>query len=1574
MSEQGGPTTQSGIFYQNSVTALYLGRLLDATECPASERIIQVRVEAPVSVDDIVITFGDEHKEYIQAKENITISSDAWKKLWSDFNEQFHSQEFQKNSDRLLLQIGKWRNEHSDLQELCQRASTYKSYEKWEDSLSKDQKKLLEKIKLQLPPQLLSKEDLLKFFDHIDVDIWPLKIIEQSTPSYIPQTNIIPHTLFRLLRDRAGENARIRGSFTAHQLRESLQNEMPDLTFSDPPDVKNLRTEVKYCSAFLRQHKHTIANTDEYIKREIIDNIIDWLLQDEDNTDKNVAMLLDQAGMGKSVVMRDVLCNLETKSIDVLAIKADRQLSDVINFTEVPSKLGLTHSVEQTVERLAKLGRVVVLIDQIDALSFSLAHNQKALNIVSDLIARLRGIPNVRILISCRVFDYNTDPQLKSIPIGPQFALPELSDTEIQSVIQKLGLDYHILSLSTRQLLRIPQQLHSFALVVEKNKDVTQLQEVTTLQELYDLLWQRQEPGSPSLRDRSKVLDLLLDHMNSTPPRVSAPQSLTDENEDLKKASDWLASAGILIPDGIDWTFLHQTFFDYWFARRFVEQNGDIVETILHSNQGLFERSILIQVMTYLRSQQHDRYLRDLDQLLNQPHLRFHVYEHLAHWFGNFRKSERLIKSRRLRHRLYNRLLRWSSYARQGERLIKPRQLRFHLYYHLLQWFGNLTNPTDEEWLLAQQLLLNPEKQAHLLLCMQGNSGWLKWLYPFLKEWLEKEDVFIDRQVIPYLATMVSIGTAQADIAKLIHPYLGRSKQWEDRIRIIFSRIRNWYATEAIELFEQSIYQSTDLDRLDILRLEMVAKADPKTGCRLVRFVFDQILEDYLKNQEKEKEELGEEYAYKSSLLGIFDKQDILRSTADGMLQTISQAEPKLYIETMLPWLEKILLLQPIPPDKAQDYYMGDQFAYGWYAHSQHSPQIFIYSLISALTALAKTEPQIFRPIATHLAALPYQTPQLLLAHVYRAAPEIYAQDALDFLLSDERRLDLGDNRESETRQVIKAIYPSLNIDQRAKLEQYILGYAPIFKWLGVDALRRRGIEQFRMLQSIPAKYLTPTGIQQLRQLERKFPGYKVSEEPRTAVFGTVTSPIPKEAAHKMSDKHWLQAMKKYSRGVEHRDILKGGAYQFSSGVLAERGKEDPVWLYNLLQQAPDDIDDSYATTFINVLAESDVPAEWFFSAVRRFALQEGRDIKRPVAWAIEKKLKNGEFPSDITQMLFDWTYTSVGEDEWWWKKGENHGDIYHSYLNSDRGAAFLTLMRLLDNEKSDDAKVNKWSLIEFAASDPSTAIRIGAIQELIYMIRDDRERALVLFEQLMHGHEILIEDRHVREFLYWAFYKNFLRVEPYITTMMNHSSEQVQEQGAQLACIAAISSGAMESPEASTVAKQLAEKALNGPPSWRRGAAHIYAHNIARTPMEVCKQKLITLIDDEDEQVREYINRTFYGLNGEHLISLHDFIEIYAGSKWHGFDHQFTEFLWKHGLLDPVWTLSIVETILYKTPPQGQWWWGIEELIRLVLRIYTTPTSSETLKGRAMDVFDILTQRHSIQTKKILAEFDPSV
>jgi len=94
MPEQGGTTTQSGISYQNLYAALRIAEMLSGQGLPATSKITGVRVEAPVDVDDVVVTYEDGHRDYIQAKENLSASGEIWLKIWRQFLQQYEKPDF----------------------------------------------------------------------------------------------------------------------------------------------------------------------------------------------------------------------------------------------------------------------------------------------------------------------------------------------------------------------------------------------------------------------------------------------------------------------------------------------------------------------------------------------------------------------------------------------------------------------------------------------------------------------------------------------------------------------------------------------------------------------------------------------------------------------------------------------------------------------------------------------------------------------------------------------------------------------------------------------------------------------------------------------------------------------------------------------------------------------------------------------------------------------------------------------------------------------------------------------------------------------------------------------------------------------------------------------------------------------------------------------------------------------------------------------------------------------------------------------------------------------------------------
>jgi hypothetical protein len=1543
MSERGGTATQSGILYQNSVAALYLGRLCDPTPRTDTDTVIGVRVEAPTAVDDIVVTHRDGHRLFIQVKENVRDSSAAWGIFWRDFAEQFRAADFRRGGDRLLLQTAEAHEEHRVLRELCLRARTSDSYPAWEERVNEAQSKLLRRISSVLAHLGLDNEELLILFKHVEVEIRTLGEIERDlVPYWVPPTNRPQIELFRLLRDRVGGEARQRGSFTAENLRASLANE-GGVVFVTQPALDELREQVRSCGAGLRQHKYSFGNTGRHLKRDVTDSLVAWAAQSSTGGGQNnVAILLDQAGMGKTVVMRDVLLALVEKGVTVLAIKAD-QMSGITSAEDLQSSLRLPDSAERVLRRLAASERVVLLIDQIDALSLSLARDQKALNVVLDLVARARLIPGVRVLISCRTFDLHNDPLLKDIDSGRRFHLPELSAEDVSAVVSDLGIDLDSLSPTTQQLLRVPLHLDLFtrAVSVQTSHGAERPvapQPVATLQDLYSLLWsnviRRPDPQAPPVAHREQVLYRLTDAMNRC-QRTSAPQSIFSEPEaqHLDAAVQWLASQRILIPTGAqsgliqlhtEWSFLHQTFFDYCYAKRFVERGEHLYEDIRDGEQGLFSRPQVIQVLAYLRGADPAAYSRELSRLLN---------------------------------------------ASESETA-----LRFHLRDHILRWFGSLPNPTDDEWLIARRMLVNPARRASVLAVMQGNPGWFARLKSTLEQNLAAQDErTLDTETIPYLYSMLD--TSQAEAVSMLRSYSGRSEQWDLRLRKAVRSIRSWTTDEAIELFEEVIRHSPASELKKYYEIDDVAKHHPQAGCRLIHLAFDRLLDDYLARAR----ESGEDRLHFFSL--AHELETLNGSTIDEALKAVTRAEPKYFLEQMLPWLERVLGSAPAREGNDR-YFAPDALSSFWHGSYVVHHQL-VEAFVAALTTLGRTSPVDFRQAAGRLEALPNITPQRLMARAYRGVPELYAEEALNFIVSDRRRLDLGDREQYDTRQLVKALTPHLTDAQVTRLETAFLSYLPTSKHDGVAGLRWRGLEQLYLLQCVPIERLSERGVRRLRELERKFPGIRASENPSTLRGGAVGPPIPGDVARKLSDEAWIRAMTKYKGAVEHKEFLKGGAMELAH-VLSELVKEEPERFFLLAMKVPTDTDQRYVRALINGLAESAAPAERLYETVRRFVPHARAETKRAIARSLQKRSADG-VREDLIDLLEGYVRGEADEDETSWLREEErnrrdgnqddfHNTPYNSYLNSVRGAAFGSLMHILDQRGTEQDRRREWELIDFVATDDSTALRAGAIEELIPLLWDDRERALATFERLMAGHPALVSSHYTDEFLYYGFFKNYKRMEPFIILMMNEGGERVRQRGAELACIASISPLAFESSEAQADAQELARQTHTGPAAWRRGAARVYAVNIAGTSSDLCARGLEQFLNDDDQEVRGFASDPFRSLGEEHIFSLRGYIEAYAASRSVGSGlHELAEYLWKHGAIDPPWALSAVELILRNAHAEDSelHFAGGEELIRLVLRVYTDPLAGAGLREHAMNVFDQLLMRSPGPGQMVLKEFD---
>lgn len=224
MPESGGPANQAGVLFQNTIAALFLGRMLDMRPRARHDRVLHLRVEAPTSVDDMVVRLGDHSRRFVQAKRSIDTSSDAWLGMWAQVRDQLVDPSI-LDEDRIILAFG----EHSPtvvaLRECCLRTRGVVDLAEYMGRATDYQRLTLDKIEAAFGGAI-SSDKILKILSRVDVEIYPYTTIERDfAPLWMPDSSVDPTALLSILRDIVGGESRVRGDFSAAPLLERLRAE-----------------------------------------------------------------------------------------------------------------------------------------------------------------------------------------------------------------------------------------------------------------------------------------------------------------------------------------------------------------------------------------------------------------------------------------------------------------------------------------------------------------------------------------------------------------------------------------------------------------------------------------------------------------------------------------------------------------------------------------------------------------------------------------------------------------------------------------------------------------------------------------------------------------------------------------------------------------------------------------------------------------------------------------------------------------------------------------------------------------------------------------------------------------------------------------------------------------------------------------------------------------------------------------------------------------------------------------------------------------------------------------------------
>ncbi|MEY9334555.1 hypothetical protein ABH911_004866 [Pseudomonas protegens] len=446
MAESGGPTTQSGIYYQNSIAALYLGALLDIRPpTNGHSRVISVRVEAPEHIDDIVVNYANGSVFYIQAKEQLALHGEAWMKFWDSAKKQ--AEKCRTDLGQFRLIFGTYGSALENLRETLERAQGKENIGEWRNALNKKQSEIADLI---LNALSLPGDDAFLVVKRTRAEFITLSSVEASgVRDWMPHASESPSALYSRLRDCCGGAARVRHTFRANELSETLLKNYHIRIFGTQSDGLEryglaIATQVDHISVpgtsismhqddllfwptIVSLEKNDLADFDDedpWRPRRYNGDKVD--LRDFPNPEMRLVILESGAGHGKSTLLRATVRRLAHQTTFVPAFIQVEKLPDHPTMQDyLNTDYNAQYQVNIDWTALCEQGRAVLFIDGVDELNDS--SRAALVNMIGRAVARF---PDMPVLVGAR------DASVASFP--PQFKLFRLQRLEHDQMIQML--------------------------------------------------------------------------------------------------------------------------------------------------------------------------------------------------------------------------------------------------------------------------------------------------------------------------------------------------------------------------------------------------------------------------------------------------------------------------------------------------------------------------------------------------------------------------------------------------------------------------------------------------------------------------------------------------------------------------------------------------------------------------------------------------------------------------------------------------------------------------------------------------------------------------------------------------------------------------------------------------------------------------------------------------------------------------------------------------------------------------------------------------------------------------------
>jgi hypothetical protein len=880
-------------------------------------------------------------------------------------------------------------------------------------------------------------------------------------------------------------------------------------------------------------------------------------------------LLVGQSGAGKSALLGQLTRDLEEAGLPVFAIKADLLPRDVANLDEVARALGIKGELVVEIGGLARIGPVVVIIDQLDAVSEVMDRSSQRMRLLLQLANQWRddegsgSRPQVHVVVSSRPFEASHDARFQSLQAETlTLGLPEYA--RVEQLLSELRLVPASVPAVLRETLRRPFMLKIYVDLATRGEPLAGLVEGSLLNAW---LASAQFGSEAERREVFDLLALLAVDMTDT-ETLWRPADRFDA--DMPAAVHRAEACELIVRKSGCLGFSHQSWLDDFQARRLTTGQA-VAEYAWQAQDGLFGRATILRALQRLRSVEPAAYIVALDRLLGEVTTRRHVR---------------------------------------------------HLVIDLV---ASQTAPLPRECAWIQDLIVADPILARraMSLISERWAGWRATMKPLIVGMARTPDMVMSALA---LSTAETAFDPNGGDELLVTVWADESLDFQ-----------------AFDLCWRAPLWSPTVAR----RVGEIFERQPLGSQYVAHYVSE--LADHTKYQEA------------AELLGLF-----LSKTPDAAvpelhgLEKVADNAPLAFAKVVVPWLCDLLAAQADQSGDVSSFYpKAPGLPYDWREDDERGK--LLGCLERALRLVAQTAPADFLSIIQPLIRLDVDEAQALVAEGFAAAPALLADEAFAWLISDPRRLQVGEAHLDDvnnvghtiqgwsTRELFRALAPRLTPEHAAALVSAIESWHPYREYARDegDPGKKRQILGWSEAARAPLLDLLPPGALTARRrrqvVEARADQPKLQIGRRRMIASVVGSPMTAGQMELASDDELFGMLDEVHDGADfasRRSFTRGGVSQLSD-TFGAFGKDRPDRALSLVQERflPARHEAS-AGALIRSLGQSGFDGERLLAQIRSLDARGFRSehFRRDAAWAMEAVARRNEgLTDDDVQLLASW-------------------------------------------------------------------------------------------------------------------------------------------------------------------------------------------------------------------------------------------------------------------------------------------------------------------------------------------------